>query len=323
MKFLFIAALTYVSSSYAFDYTYADCGKLWYDIDQTTRNINGFGGKIESSVIYEELLMGRNINEWGAENINELVSVADQCSNVDATSKQMWHSALGHVQSGNYLDYVKNGLLNYIEGSKRANYLHGQFYDKETSSNGIATSCHNMLNYPHGHRSKLDPNEYYGQPSQDLVGKDFIKFSPDDFSFLEKKIDKCVSILDEFAKHGVYVTEMTSRLRSLHEGMKSWPSIQAEAIKDQDEQDLIEKQQKEKQIEAKRKETDPTILESIAKYMNNAGILGLLVSIAAIPKKDKRFKSGYKDNAKRPAWVTTTFIASIFLMLISSLLSYI
>lgn len=208
---------------------------------------------------------------------------------------------------------VKIKLPVYI-AEKQKNALLAEHLNKADTSAGVSLSCMDGLDYPLPSRGRNTYSVY--EPMNMQFGKNFAQYTDADYSFVRQKLAACASVIDDFtARTGITVAD-SAKLRKLSVDMAGWGSFQTELIGEQSAATAAAEASQLKKAEEDRRKNNPTIVERLAGYLVGVGTIGLLLSLAMVPKKDARFKTGVKNNEKTPGWVRVTGAASICLILL-------
>lgn len=251
----------------------------------------------------DEKVLGLEISAWDEHAFEAFYAALQTCTEPESM-RLAWDDK--------YIDTVNSKLPTYI-AEKRENTRVAVQMLKIASSDGVSFSCIDAINYPLKSKGKIGgyKNEENYLPFDKIFGKDFVQYTDGDYAFVRQKLADCVSLIESTsAKTGNIIAD-TSKLKKLEGDMASWNKIQSEQIVTEDAAKAAREQEQRQKAEGERRKNDPSFFEKIADYLGKFGVVGVIVSGIALPKKDGRFKNGYKNNATTPGWVLPTMIGSI------------
>lgn len=250
-------------------------------------------------------ILGVPAGEWDQTVLAELDAALSVCTGP---------SSMGSVWDSSFADRVREGLPGYLNLARERIARNARFHEGSASISGASASCEALLDYADSGVSPGMPG--YGNA---VFGKPFTAYEDADYGFLHEKIDACIGLLEEAGVGGK--DEQTAALTRLQQRIASeWPGEQEDLARQQQAAAEVSAKEDARVAEEKRRTKDPTTLERMGDYLRNVGILGFLGCIAAMPKKDRRFKSGYQRDVlpKKPLFIV--FVSSIGLIVLGALI---
>lgn len=284
----------------------SECNQRINDV-MNLRAAKGGGASDLLNYIPDEEIFGLKLSAWN-----------------DGAIDEFYHAFLRCTDSKGFIDdytpIIKNKLPSYI-AEKRENSVISAQLNKAAVSAGISLSCVDALNYNYSLKYQAKAENPGGfLPSDNLFGKDFIQYTDADYAFVRQKLSECANLIDSIsAKIGSSFAD-NSKLTKLNADMAGWGAIQTKLIGEQNVANAAAEASQLKKTEEDRRTNNPTISERVAGYLKGVGTIGFLLSLAMVPRKDGRFKTGVKNNAKMPGWVWITFAVSIGMILLGGVM---
>lgn len=286
------------------------------DCDKRINEILHFGPSystlpdIRKDSLSDEVL-GLKLSDWTNAALDEFYPALFNC--------QAWRYL------GSFTASVQAKLPVYI-AQKQKNAMLAEQLNKLDSSAGVSLSCMNGLDYqlpsPGRFKHSDDTTDYsVYQPMNILFGKDFGQYTDADYTFVRQKLATCTTVIDDFPSTTGQPIADSAKLKKLSADMDGWHVIQSRRVQEQTAANAAAEAVNLKVAEAERKKNSPSASEKIGKYISSAGLVGFFLTIAMMPKTDKRYKTGLKGNEKVRRWHIVTFIVSFALIILGNLLS--
>ena len=286
--------------------------------EECSKRINQIMNLYPSFVVYadirkdtlDEEVLELKLSDWNESALDAFYPALFNCQNWQSISD--W-SAL-----------VKTKLPIYI-AEKQKNALLADRLNKADTSAGVSLSCMDGLDYPLPSRGRYtqtnDTTDYsVYQPMNIQFRKDFAQYTDADYSFVRQKLAACASVIDDFTTSTGNPVADSTKLRKLSTDIAGWGSFQTKLIGEQNVATAAAEASQLKKTEEDRRKNNPTFIERVAGYLKGVGTIGFLLSLAMVPRKDARFKTGVKNNAKIPGWVWITFAVSIGMILLGGVI---
>lgn len=153
-----------------------------------------------------------------------------------------------------------------------------------------------------------------------VYGKLFGEYASKDFEVIGHLIESCRPVYQEGAALDMLQKDVLSKFDLLSDGFSHWGVAQQSAIELRNKE--LEQRAKDEAVaaERKRRQENPTFIERSGDFLGKVGMVGIgLFSLLWV--RDRRFKSGFKNNNEPPAWAVVGVGISFLFVFLGSFLA--
>lgn len=209
-------------------------------------------------------------------------------------------------------DAQKQHYRNYVRRYKLAIDLRNQLAVETTLTNGMSFSCIDIYKHENARKyrdSIINPGT--------ILGKSLTSYTDADFDLVGTKLDQC-KLLAKNAE-GVKVDDrFINKFEEFGNSLAAWKDVKsAFAVAEESER-------KEQIVQAEvseKKQNPPWIVKTldwIVKTIGGIGVLAVAIGSFGFVKRDKRFKTGRKNNEDDAPWAVQLAKVGFILVLTST-----